>query len=94
MVGASSVFDFCVSSNEGKSFGDDVAVQFVINMDNQRRNITYRKYRILYIKEFTEDIRSCQHPSKCEGPVDELVEGYNKGVLSITRSRTALIVHR
>ena len=33
IVGTPSVFDPCLSSNRGKSFGDHLAVQFIINMD-------------------------------------------------------------
>jgi len=76
----------CLSNNKGKSFGDHLAVQIIINMDNSnciRRKITYRKYRCLNIKEFIVDPHSSQHMSKCEGSLDEVVETYNKGVKSI-----------
>ena len=85
-VGTPSVFDPCIRSNKGKSFGDHLAVQFIINMDKIdciQRKIRYRKYRGINIEEFIEDLQSSQQLSNCEGSVDELIEPYNKGVQSI-----------
>ena len=81
IVGTPSVFDPCLSSNKGKSFGDHLAVQFNFNMDKSdciQRNIRYRKYRGINNKEFIEDLQSSQHLINCEGSVDELVEAYDK----------------
>ena len=86
IVGTPSVFDPCLSSNKDKPFGDQLAVQFIINMDKPdciQRKIRYRKYRGINIKDLIEDLQSSQRLSNCEGSVDELVEAYNKGVQSI-----------
>jgi hypothetical protein len=51
----------CLSSNKVKSFGDHLAIQFIINMDKTdyiQRKITYRKYLGIDIKEFIEDLLS------------------------------------
>jgi len=68
IVGTPSVFDPCLSSNKGKSFSDNLAVQFIINMDKPdyiQRKIRYRKYRGINIKEFIEDLQLSQHLSNC-----------------------------
>ena len=59
LVGTPSVFDPCLGSNKGKSFGDHLVVKFIINMDKSdciQRNIRYKKYRDINIKEFIEDL--------------------------------------
>jgi len=53
---ALSVCDPCLSSIKGKSFGDHLAVQFVINMhkhDCIRRKITHRKYHGINIQKMS-----------------------------------------
>jgi len=58
-VGTPSVFDPYLSGNKGKSFGDHLAVQFIINMDKPdciQRKIRYRTNRGINIKECIEDL--------------------------------------
>ena len=74
IVGAPSVFDPCLSSDKGKSFGDHLAVQFVW----YHMKFTYRRFCGINVKEIMEDIQL----SKCEGAVDELVKAYYKRVQS------------
>ena len=74
-----SVSDPYLSSKKGKSFGDHLAVQFIINMDKPDCIQRKIKYRDINIKECIEDLRSSQHLSNCEGPDEELLEAYNKG---------------
>jgi len=53
LVGTPTVFDPCLSSNKGKSFGYHLAVQFPISVDKPyciHRKIRYRKYRGINIK--------------------------------------------
>ena len=53
IVGTPSVFDYWLSSNKGTSFGDHLAVQFIINIDKPdciQGKIIYRKYRDMNIK--------------------------------------------
>ena len=86
IVVSPSVFDPCLSNNKGKTFGDHLAVEFIINMKNPNcilRKIRYRKYHGIDIKEFIDELQSSQHLSNCEGSVHELVEVNNKGVQSI-----------
>ena len=76
-----SVFDPYFSNNKGKSFGDHLAVRLIINMDKPnciQRQIKYRTYIGLNIKECIEDLQSSQHLRNCERSVDKLVEAYNK----------------
>ena len=83
IIGTRSVFDSCLSSNKGKSFGDHLAVQFIINMDKLdciQRKIRYRKYHNINIKEFSEDLQSFHYLYNREGSDDEIVEIHNKGV--------------
>ena len=79
-----STSGFC--GNKGKPFDDHLAIQFIINMDIPdctRRKMIYRKYRDITIHELLENLLSSQNLSGCEGSIDELVDAYNKGVLSI-----------
>jgi len=46
--------------------------------DCMRREITYRKYCGINIKEFIEALQSSQDLIKCEGSVDELVKPMTK----------------
>jgi len=39
-----------------------------------------RRYCIIYIIIYMEDVQSSQNLSNCEGSVDELVEAYNQGI--------------
>ena len=60
---------------EDKSFGYDLALHLVINMNEAdciERKITYRKYNGINIEEFVEEPQSSQQLSKHEGSVDEL----------------------
>ena len=63
IVGAPPVCDPCLSVNRSKSFGEHLAVQFVINMDKPGymcRKIAHRKFRGINIK----------HLSKWDGSVN------------------------
>ena len=63
-----SVIYPCLSSNKGKTFGDHLAVKFIINMDGSdciQRKIKYRKYGGINIKDFIEDLQSSQQMSNC-----------------------------
>ena len=78
MAGVPVVGDPCPKCNEGKSFGDHLAVKIITKMnqiDAMRRKIKIGKVsRNINNPEFMEELQSSQLLGGCERSVEERVE--------------------